>query len=107
MKCTSCNTDTKVVETRGGVIRRRHCTTCGTRFTTVEVLRDDLPDDMVPDLPKRTRTRTRTASATRARPARTTRPVPAAAPGPKPPAARKRIEDLQIDRAANTAWWDL
>jgi hypothetical protein len=40
MRCTSCNENTKVLETRrrpdGSIRRRRECRSCGRRFTTGE-----------------------------------------------------------------------
>lgn len=40
MNCRICPGETIVLETRGSE-RRRHCTACGHRFTTVEVLKDE------------------------------------------------------------------
>lgn len=48
MKCPKCNSsDTKVIDTSHGiemniVRRRRECVPCGSRFTTVEIAKDDL-----------------------------------------------------------------
>lgn len=41
MNCPVCSNDTRVVRT-DGTVRRRECTVCKHRFTTAEVLKDEL-----------------------------------------------------------------
>lgn len=41
MKCTSCQSDTMVLDSRkrdDGIYRRRSCPSCGTRFSTMEII---------------------------------------------------------------------
>lgn len=44
MKCPKCGSPTAVLDTRdkGEWERRRQCKSCGHRFSTVEIVRDDL-----------------------------------------------------------------
>jgi len=73
---------------------------CGIRFTTVEVLREDLPDEMIPAAPKRTPKKV----MRRARPRTINRLVSPSMPNIPP--ARKRIADLNMDPSVNADWWD-
>lgn len=44
MKCIQCNSKTATLETRQspqGVCRRHKCLSCGQRFTTIEVLKEE------------------------------------------------------------------
>lgn len=43
MRCPKCDGDTQVLETRQ-TRRRRQCLVCGHRFSTFEVLSDNLPE---------------------------------------------------------------
>lgn len=51
MNCISCGHTTRVLESRlnetNSIRRRRCCTKCNTRFTTVEVITDKLPATFV------------------------------------------------------------
>lgn len=82
MNCTTCYSDTKVIDSRieeQGVRRRRECLACGARFTTMEVTMDQLHQ-----------ARTKPAPAAKPKP----KPAPKPAPTKKARAdARRRIED--------------
>jgi len=93
MNCT-CGGATKVVDRRGQR-RRRECLVCGERFSTVEVLEKDAPEQDKQPAPKKPAT-----VQAQPKPAATSRPKPTAPTAPAAQAERKvpawrRIQDLR------------
>lgn len=79
MNCTKCEHETRVIDTRLtelGIRRRRWCTECGTKFSTLEVLADTVGYE----------------NPRRGRPKAKPKPVPSAKQRAQ---ARRRVEDKQ------------